>query len=166
VEIKMTNVLELNYLNLGNMAFDTLTLPATEEEINEFFEALNPMDSDCELQWVESDVTVNLNDLSLSQLQIVSELDNIEDFAMVFEAMDNRFEDAIEKLENGEYTIFTDCKNDYDLGWELASRNGIVDPNDDSILARYFDYEAYGRDCRFEGSFTQIDSETYVEIHY
>lgn len=161
----MTNVLELNYLNLGNMDFATLTLPASNEEINEFFETLNPMDTDCELQWVESELDVNLNNLSLSQLKIVSELDNIEDFEAVFQACDV-FSEAIEHLENGTYTIFENVENDYDLGWELAERNGIVDPNDDSILAKYFDYTKYGQDCRFNGGFHWINFNTVVELHY
>ena len=160
----MTNVLELNYLNLSTYSMGTLELPATEEEINSFWEKLNPMDSDVELQYVVSDLDSNLDNLSLSQLEIVSELDNIEDFDKLFQACDS-FEEAIEMLENHEYTIFEECESDYDLGYELAARNGIVDPEDNSILARYFDYEAYGRDCRFEGSFHWVDSNTVVELH-
>ena len=160
----MTNVLELNYLNLSSYKMGTLVLPATEEEINSFWETLNPMDSDCELQYVVSDLDSELDKLSLSQLEIVSELDNIEDFDKLYQVCDS-FEEAIEMLENHEYTIFEECESDYDLGYELAARNGIVDPEDNSILARYFDYEAYGRDCRFEGSFHWVDSSTVVELH-
>jgi hypothetical protein len=162
VEIKMTN-LELNYLNLGSYKMGTLNLPATEEVINEFWETLNPMDSDCELQFVVSDLDSDLDKLSLSQLQIVSELDNIEDFDKLYQACDS-FEEAIEMLENSSYTIFENCENDYDLGYEIAERNGII-TDEESILARYFDYEAYGRDVRFEGSFHWVDATTVVELH-
>lgn len=160
--------LMLNYLNLGNMAFDTLVLPASDEEIDLFWNRLNPMDSDCELQWVDSEFTnlvSNYNDLSLSELKELSELSDheFENFDLVFYACDN-FTEAMEIFANDNYIIYSDCRNDYDLGYEIAEQQGLISANDDSILARYFDYDSFGKDCRLEGNFTQVNSDTVIEI--
>lgn len=163
-------MMELNYLNLGTYKFATLTLPNDQETIDTFWEDLNPMGrNDVDLQWVEftENVTVkeNYNNLSFSQLVELSEVDCINEFDMVFNACSN-FEEAMEKYNNSEFTIYHDCKNDHDLGWEIAVNSGLVDPDSDSLLHRYFDFEKYGQDCRFEsGAFTQYDYDTMIEIH-
>lgn len=164
----MTNTLELNYLNLGNMAFDTLVLPSSDQEIDAFFTTINPMDSDVELQWVEfNDFSpkAQYNDLCLSQLKELSEINDLETFDMVYYACDS-FDEAMEKFNSGDYVIYNDCTGDYDLGYEIADQTGIIDTNKNDILTRYFDYEAFGRDCRLEGRYTQYDYDTCVEIIY
>lgn len=167
VENKMTN-LELNYLNLGNMNFATLNLPACDETINEFWEKLNPTDQDVELQWVELEISTKAkyNDLSLSQLKELAEVDDLETFDMVLYACDNMFDQALEKYNDGMYTIYNDCKNDADLGWEIATNTGVIDPQADDTVSRYFDFERFGQDCRFNGSIHEYDYDTMVEIHY
>jgi antirestriction protein len=163
----MTNTIELNYLNLGSMAFDTLVLPSSEEEINEFFAVLNPMDSDVELQWVEFDFSPkgNYNDLSLNELKELSEIADLQEFDMVYYACDS-FDEALTVYQNSDYIIYNECVNDYDLGYFIAEDMGLISANDDSIIVRYFDYDAYGRDCRLEGNYTQYDYDTCVCILY
>lgn len=165
----MTNTIELNYLNLGTMDFATLELPASSEEISEFFAKLNPNDQDCELQWCEmpvGELKGDYNSFYLSQYKELAEVEDLEEFDMVLVACDNMFDVAMQKYTDGEYRIFTDCKNDFDLGWEIATESGIVNSQDDSILSRYFDYEKFGQDCRFNGSYTQIGYDTMIEIFY
>lgn len=162
----MTN-LELNYLNLGNMDFATLVLPADDSEIKEFFDKLNPMDSDCELQWVELEIDTKgrYNELSLSQLKELAEVDCLETFDKVYTAVE-MFDKAMEKYNNGEFTIYDECENDHDLGYEIATQTDLFcGADEDSVLVRYFDYAKFGQDCRFEGSYTQYDFCTMVEIH-
>lgn len=88
---------------------------------------------------------------------------NGDDLEIILQAESN-IDTALEILENGDYRIYTDCKDDSDLGYIIAEEQGLILDND-TILARYFDYESYGRDCRLEGNFTQIAYDTVLEIY-
>lgn len=163
----MSIELELNYLNLHDYKFRTLTLPSDDDSINEFFEELNPNGLyDVELQWTELEISTkaNYNYLCLSQLKELSEIDDLREFDMIFYAC-NDFNEALEIYNDGMYMIYDDCKNDSDLGYYIATQCGYVDEQKDDILHRYFDYEKFGQDCRFEGNFTQYDYDTVIEIH-
>ncbi len=57
-----------------------------------------------------------------------------------------------------EYVLYTDIHTDYDLGYYLVNDAGIYDLKQMGTLANYIDYEAFGRDVRFEsdGGFTSL----------
>lgn len=56
-----------------------------------------------------------------------------------------------------DWMLLSDVNTDEDLGWYYAQDVGCVDFGDNSRLENYFDYEAYGRDIRFESSGTFSD---------
>ena len=65
-------------------------------------------------------------------------------------------DDAIDEDPLGWY-LLPDVNTDEDLGYYYATELGYIDFSDNEILARYFDYEAYGRDIRlgaYYGGFT------------
>lgn len=63
-----------------------------------------------------------------------------------------------EVLENGidSYNLYADIQSDYALGYYYAVESGCYDLDKMGSLANYIDYEAFGRDIRFEseGGFT------------
>lgn len=165
-------MLKVMVQNLFNYDYKVIELPATEEEVKKFFDILNPGDlHDCEIVDVEITDEANelnvlngLHNLTFNELnQLAEKLEEDMTFAYVFAACEN-LEEAIQKFENGDYNIYYDCHNDYDLGFEIATQNDIVDPNDDSVLARYFNFEAYGRDYRLNGNFT-VFNNVMIEIN-
>ncbi len=56
------------------------------------------------------------------------------------------------------YVLYSDINTDYDLGYYLIHDAGIYDLRNMGTLANYIDYEAFGRDVRFEsdGGFTSL----------
>ena len=56
------------------------------------------------------------------------------------------------------YNLYCDINTDYDLGYHLIHDAGIYDLESMGNLANYIDYEAFGRDVRFEsdGGFTSL----------
>jgi antirestriction protein len=71
-------------------------------------------------------------------------------------------EEALDKIADGDVLLYFDCDTMEDVAYEFVERTGMLAGVDDTI-ARYFDYEAYGRDLEMEGTF--IPTETgYIEV--
>lgn len=71
-----------------------------------------------------------------------------------------------EVLKNNKYDYMLNCNisTDYDLGEYYALEYYCIDFEKDSILTRYFDFEAFGRDIRLEanGGFTSFGWIEYI----
>ena len=65
---------------------------------------------------------------------------------------------SVSLFDIGDYILHTDINTDYDLGYHLIHEAGIYDLESMGNLANYIDYEAFGRDVRFEtdGGFTSL----------
>lgn len=64
-------------------------------------------------------------------------------------------EEAFELLEDlDDYYFYPDVMNDYDLGYYWVEESGCYDLDRLGELSRYIDYESYGRDCSFNGAYT------------
>ncbi|MOA13128.1 Antirestriction protein (ArdA) [compost metagenome] len=50
-----------------------------------------------------------------------------------------------------------------DVAYYAIEENGLLEGASET-LARYFDYEAYGRDLEIEGTFLKVNYNTFVEI--
>ena len=63
-----------------------------------------------------------------------------------------------------DYNLYCDVNTDYDLGYYWIEESGCYDISKLGNLANYFDYEAFGRDIRFEsdGGFTNYGWIEYV----
>jgi antirestriction protein len=161
----MTN-LTLNYLNLHTYKMGALELPATENEINEFWENLNPNGShDCELQWVEADFSTDLDKLSFAELVELSEMDedDAETLVNIYEAV-GYFDEAKTIFENGEYTLFTDCDDMSDVAysWIHDHIGSIEDAVSNPEF--YFDLDSFKRDLEIDGYFSEIEEEQGEEL--
>ena len=72
-------------------------------------------------------------------------------------------DDAIEKAESGDYRIYTDCNDMTDVAYAVVEECDYL-RNVPETVARYFDYEAFGRDLGIEGSFHFLDNGNCIEI--
>lgn len=74
--------------------------------------------------------------------------------AIVEAGYENSIEDAAETVND--YTLMTDVKSDYDLGYYWVEESGAYDLRNLGNLAYYIDYERFGRDIHIEtdGCFT------------
>ena len=53
-------------------------------------------------------------------------------------------------------SILYDVNSDFDLGWEIMDLLGGIEYADNQTLQQYFDYEAFGRDCRLGDGWTFV----------
>lgn len=71
-------------------------------------------------------------------------------------------EEALDKIADGDVLFYPDCDTMEDVAYEIIAQSGMLAGVDDTI-ARYFDYEAYGRDLEMGGTF--IPTETgYIKV--
>ena len=73
------------------------------------------------------------------------------------------FDEAIEKVNNGDYIIYNDCDDMEDVAYQIVEECGYLTNVPDNV-ARYFDYKAFGRDLRLEGTFIFTDNGACVEV--
>lgn len=168
MKIFLTN---LGKYNEGELIGEWLELPVSEEEIEETLEKIGineeyeeyfitDYETDVEgLEIGEYDSLEELNELA----ETIENMDDTEE--KVFSAcLENgsSFEDALETVQNGDYRIYSNCYSMTDVAYEVVEECGYLE-NVPETVARYFDYESFGRDLDIEGTFIYIDGD-YVEL--
>lgn len=169
LRIYLTN---LGKYNEGTLQGEWLELPCTDEEldavkerigINEQYEEWFITDYETDIEGVEVREYSNIDELN----ELAEQLEELEeDGKKAIQAMlldGYTFNEALEKVSNGEYTIYYDCDSMTDVAYEVVEQGCYLDKVPETV-ARYFDYEAFGRDLGIEGKFYNIDGDM-VEIH-
>lgn len=168
LRIYLTN---LGKYNEGELVGEWVDLPVSEEElekvferigINEEYEEFFITDYETDIDGVtvgEYDNLEELNELA-EELEEVGEAEKKAIQAMLLDGYE--FNEALEKANNGDFTIYYDCDNMTDVAYEVVEQCGYLQ-NVPEQVSRYFDYEAFGRDLDIEGKFYNIDGDM-VEI--
>ena len=162
IEIK-AYVTNLGKYNEGELVGEWVTFPIDEEEqkalfkrigINEQYEEyfITDYESSLDLYGLlgEYSSIANLNKLS----EMLDSCDDIEKLEAVMEVENVHSIKDIENIINNldDYTLLEGIDNNYDLGYYYINECGCVEIPE--YLENYIDYEAYGRDCSFDGSYT------------
>lgn len=71
--------------------------------------------------------------------------------------------EAIDKVNSGDYRIYSDCDSMTDIAYQVVEECGYLNNVPDTV-ARYFDYEAFGRDLGIEGTFIFLDDGSCLEV--
>lgn len=69
-------------------------------------------------------------------------------------------EEALEVVNNGNYSVYSDCSDMAEVAEQFLEMSGDLDRLPDR-LRYYFDYEAYGRDMEIEGNFVYYNGDYY-----
>lgn len=166
MRIFLTN---LGKYNEGELVGEWVELPVSHEElqkvferigINEEYEEYFITDYECDLYEVgEYENIDKLNDIA----ERIKELD--EQKSKVVKALIQKldYNEAIEKVNNGDYRIYYDCNDMEDVAYQLVEECGYLDNVPDDV-ARYFDYKSFGRDLGIEGSYIFTDDNEAIEI--
>ena len=134
-----------------------------EETLNDIAEAMNDNDPEWAIHDYEWDDNFDGGE--------ISEYDNIvtlNEYAEVLEnltpwelktysaAVECWGREHVDINDIDDYNLYSDIETDYDLGYYCIQESGCYDLSSMGNLANYFDYEAFGRDIRFEtdGGFT------------
>lgn len=167
MKIYLTN---LGKYNEGELIGEWVELPVSQEElqkvferigINEEYEEYFITDYECDLYEVgEYENIDKLNDIA----ERIKELD--EEKSKVVRALIQKldYNEAIEKVNNGDYRIYYDCNDMADVAYQVVEECGYLDNVSDDV-ARYFDYESFGRDLGIEGSYIFTDDNEAIEIY-
>lgn len=168
MNIYLTN---LGKYNEGELIGEWVQLPISNEELQKVFERIGInkeyeeyfiTDYECDFYEIgeyESISTLNemaekFDDLDEEQEQVVK---------VLMSECGYDLDGAIEKAESGDYRIYTDCNDMTDVAYAVVEECDYL-RNVPETVARYFDYEAFGRDLGIEGSFHFLDNGDCIEI--
>lgn len=155
IKIALTN---LSKYNEGNLVFKWLELPATAEEIAEAKVAIGINEENEE--WYISDYETDIEGLHISEYEdfnYINELaERFEDMSYdeqdavgaVIEATGYSLEKALDIVEKGHYTLYTECDTLEDLAQELFDDGIFGDPKAMGILVNYINFASLGEDLR------------------
>ena len=168
IKVFLTN---LGKYNEGYLIGEWLELPASQQEIdetmakigiNEEYEEWFITDYETDIEGVEVGEYSNLDELN----ELAEQLDELEEDAQkAIQAMlldGYTFNEALEKVKDGDYTIYFDCDNMTDVAYQIVEECGYLNDVPEQVKM-YFDYEAFGRDLNIEGKFYNIDGDM-IEI--
>ena len=168
MKIYLTN---LGKYNEGELVGEWVELPASQEGlekvferigINEEYEEYFITDYECDLYEVgEYENIDKLNDIA----ERIKELD--EEGSKVVKALiqklDYTLDEAIDKVNSGDYMIYNNCENMTDVAYQVVEECGYLENVPDNV-ARYFDYESFGRELGIGGNYIFLDGSEVIEI--
>ena len=156
-----------NYNENGADGGEWIALPMDADELEETLDRIAENMQDYDPEWAihdyewtcewegeeisEYDNIIELNDYCLK----LSDLSDYE--ARVYSAaLEIWGKNSVDLDDLDDYNLYTDIKDNYDLGYYWAVESGCYDLDKMGHLSNYFDYEGFGRDIAIEadGGFT------------
>lgn len=168
MNIYLTN---LGKYNEGKLVGEWVQLPISDEELQEVFKRIGINEkyeeyfiTDYECDFYEIGEYESINTLN----EMAKKLDNLDEeqeqvVKVLMSECGYDLDDAIEKAESGDYRIYADCNDMTDVAYAVVEECDYF-RNVPETVARYFDYEAFGRDLGIEGSFHFLDNGDCIEI--
>lgn len=178
----IANVLtNLEKYNEGTLSGEWVELPITEEKLAEVFDRIKICHDDieytdeCGNPYEEYFITDSETDIHSLEIGEYSNLDELNELAETLENMDEyerevvetlisegyELEDALEKKDD--CMVYHDCNDMTDVAEQYAEETGLLHDVLDH-LRNYFDFEAYGRDMSYEGTFVFTNNGNCVQI--
>lgn len=146
-------------------------LPVSQEElqkvferigINEEYEEYFITDYECDLYEVgEYENLDTLNEIA----ERIEELDEEESKVVkaLMSELGYTLDEAIGKVNSGDYMIYYDCDDMTDVAYQVVGGCGYLDNVPDDV-ARYFDYESFGRELEIEGNYILLDGSEVAKL--
>ncbi len=168
MNIYLTN---LGKYNEGELIGEWVQLPISDEELQEVFKRIGINEkyeeyfiTDYECDFYEIGEYESINTLN----EMAKKLDNLDEeqeqvVKVLMSECGYDLDDAIEKAESGDYRTYIDCNDMTDVAYAVVEECDYL-RNVPENVARYFDYEAFGRDLGIEGSFHFLDNGDCIEI--
>lgn len=168
LRIYLTN---LGKYNEGMLIGEWVDLPVSEEELEKVFKRIGVND-----EYEEYFITDYESDIDGVKVGEYENIDDLNELAEALEDLDSEeenvlsvmledgctFEEALKKIKDRDYMVYYNCDSMEDVAYQVVEESGLLDGVPEKV-ARYFNYEAYGRDLEIEGTFYQINN-AYIEI--
>ena len=154
----------LGKYNEGELVFEWIQLPSTEDKLNELLKriGINKYYEEWFIADYEAPFTIDEYESIFELNNMAEELVNIDE-EVLCGIIDSGYtlKEAIEIINNGNY-YYIEAINDTELAENYINEvYGDVSQLDNDTLSRYFDYESFGRDLSFD--FMQTDNG-YINI--
>lgn len=169
MKIYLTN---LGKYNEGQLVGEWVELPVSQEELKEVFERIGIdgkeyeeyfiTDYECDFYQIgEYENLDTLNEIA----ERIEELDEEESKVVkaLMSELGYTLDEAIEKVNNGDYRIYSDCDDMTDIAYQVVEECKYLN-NVPNNVARYFDYEEFGRDLGIEGTYIFLDNNEAIEV--
>lgn len=165
-------ITNLGKYNEGQLIGEWVSLPVAKEELEKVYTRIG-INAEYEEMFIsdyETDMNYEVNEYDNidelnEMMETIADLDESD-----IEALDAMmeegysFNEALDKVQNGDYSIYYDCHDMEDVAMEIIESCGMLDGVPENI-ARYFDYKAYGRDLSFEGHFVFNRNDNCIQIY-
>lgn len=129
--------------------------------INEEYEEYFITDSETDLDGIEIGEYSNLDDLNEMAETLESLDDDEKEVVDAIMSEGYSLDEAIEKKDD--CIVYCDCSDMEDVAREYAEQTGLLDSIPENLQS-YFDFEAYGRDMSYEGTFVFTNNGNCVQI--
>lgn len=168
MNIYLTN---LGKYNEGELIGEWVELPVSQEELQKVFERIGINEeygeyciTDYECDFYEVGEYESLDALN-EMAERIEELDEEESevVKVLMSELGYTLDEAIDKVNSGDYTIYSDCDDMTDIAYQVVDECGYLNNVPDNV-ARYFDYESFGRDLGIEGTYIFTDDNNAIEI--
>lgn len=178
LNIYLTN---LGKYNEGELLGEWVELPITDEELNKVFDRIQICHDDveytdeCGNPYEEYFITDSETDINGLEIGEYSNLDELNEIAETLEDLDEYEKEVVKVLLGESYdldeamekkddcVVYYDCNDMEDVAKQYAEETGLLDSIPEN-LRNYFDFEAYGRDMSYEGTFVFTDDGNCVQI--
>lgn len=169
MKIYLTN---LGKYNEGELIGEWVELPVSQEELQKVFERIGISEeyeeyfiTDYECDFYEVGEYENLDTLN-EIAERIEELDEEESKVVkaLMSELGYTLDEAIDKVNSGDYSIYSDCNDMTDVAYAVVEECDYL-RNVPETVARYFDYEAFGRDLGIEGTFIFTDDNEAIEVY-
>ena len=165
MKIFLTN---LGKYNEGELVGEWVELPVSQGELQEVFDHIGIneeyfiTDYECDLYEVgEYENIDKLNDIAERIKKLDGEERNV--VKALIQKLDYTLDEAIEKVNSGDYRIYYDCDDMADVAYQIVEECGYLDNVPDDV-ARYFDYESFGRELEIEGNYIFLDGSEVAKL--
>lgn len=154
----------------GHLIGEWVELPATEEELEEVYERIE-INEEYEEMFI-TDYETDIDGLTIGEYDSIEDLNEL---AETLEDMDESDKEVVEALISEGYEleealekkddcmIYHDCNDMTDVAEQYAEETGLLDSIPEN-LRDYFDFEVFGRDMGFEGTFVFTSYGNCVQI--
>lgn len=159
-------ITNLGRYNEGALVGEWVSLPADEDDLQAVYDRIGIDGLRYEEVFIsdyESDIGLevgeyeNINDLN----ELAERLEALDsyDFDLVGALIGSEMfsaEEALKIVEDGDFSYYPGCRDMADVAEQYINETGMLDGVPDSI-ARYFDFEAFGRDMEYDGTWIEAD---------
>lgn len=168
MNIYLTN---LGKYNEGELIGEWVELPVSHEELQKVFERIGINEeyeeyfiTDYECDFYEVGEYENLDTLNeiAERIEELGEEES-EVVKVLMSELGYTLNEAIDKVNSGDYRIYSDCDDMTDIAYQVVEECGYLNNVPDNV-ARYFDYESFGRDLGIEGTYIFTDDNNAIEI--